>query len=137
MTLSDTSTAGHLISDRLVTTDGSGAPRLLAGRCESCHALSFPRADVCGDCLSTDIGTIEIASQGTLYSYSVVHQAPKTWKVPYVLGYVDLPEGLRVLAHIDAPPSEVAVDAKVKLSLGVVGTDSDGAPLSTYTFVPA
>ena len=36
---------------------------------------------------------------GSLYAWSVVHVAPKGWNVPYIAGYVDLPESVP-FAHI-------------------------------------
>lgn len=127
----------NLISDKLVTIAADGSASLEGGRCKACAALSFPRAEVCTECLSLEVDGTALSSEGRLYSYSVVHQAPKGWKVPYALGYVDLPEGVRVLAHIDAPLQAIAIDQPVRLSLGVVATDASGADLSTYTFVPA
>ncbi|MEH2498885.1 putative OB-fold protein [Bradyrhizobium sp. AZCC 1678] len=127
----------HFISDRLVAVAEDGTPQLITGRCRACGARSFPRADVCTECLSEDVEASRLRSEGTLYSFSVVHQAPKGWNVPYALGYVDLPEGLRVLAHLDASFANLRIDGAMKLALGVVGTDPIGAPLSTYTFVPA
>jgi uncharacterized OB-fold protein len=125
-----------LISDRLVELEG-GTPHLIGGRCKDCGAISYPRADVCTKCLSDGVEAMRLSSHGTLYSYSVVHQAPKGWNVPYALGYVDLPEGVRVLAHLDAKKSELVIDGRMTLSHGVVGSAADGTPLSTYTFVPA
>ncbi len=127
----------HLISERLVAVRQDGTPQLIAGHCRACGARSFPKGEVCTNCLSEDVEAIRLHSEGTLYSYSVVHQAPKGWNVPYALGYVDLPEGVRVLAHLDAPASALRIDGAMKLALGVVGTDSTGVPMSTYTFVPA
>ncbi|CAM5612007.1 hypothetical protein ATER59S_05706 [Aquamicrobium terrae] len=129
--------APSLISEKLVTIAADGSASLEGGRCRACSALSFPRAQVCTECLSTEIEGVTLSSEGRLYSFSVVHQAPKGWKVPYALGYVDLPEGIRVLGHIDAPPDTIVIDQLVKLSLGVVATDASGADQSTYTFVPA
>lgn len=129
--------APSLISERLVTIAADGKAALAGGRCRVCAALSFPRAEVCTECLSLEVEEATLSSEGRLYSYSVVHQAPKGWKVPYALGYVDLPEGVRVLAHIDAPLQTIAIDQPVRLSLGVVATDASGADLSTYTFIPA
>lgn len=129
--------APNLISEKLVTIAADGNAALAGGRCKACAALSFPRAEVCTECLSLEVEEAALSSEGRLYSFSVVHQAPKGWKVPYALGYVDLPEGVRVLAHIDAPLDAIAIDQSVKLSFGVVATDVSGADLSTYTFVPA
>ena len=78
-----------------------------------------------------------LACEGTLYSYSVVHQAPKGWIVPYALGYIDLADNVRVLAHIDVAQEKIAIDMPLHLAVGVVGADSSGAPLSSYTFTTA
>lgn len=137
MNASHETAAPHLISEKLVSVTDDGVPHLLGGRCANCGALGFPRADVCTKCLSEKIETVRLAGEGKLYSYSVVHQAPKGWNVPYALGYVDLTDGVRVLAHLDAPASALAIDRTMTLSHGVVGTDAHGVPLSTYTFVPA
>jgi uncharacterized OB-fold protein len=114
--------------------DASGPePRLVAGTCKACGALSFPRAAVCPSCLSEDIGTTNLASEGVLYSFATVHQAPKQWIVPYNLGYVDLDDGVRVLAHIEGVP---AIGGRVRLGLGRVGTAADGSALTSYVFGP-
>lgn len=142
MTLSNTLVANHaaasadvrFVMPGLVTLDAKGTPRLIGGRCCKCRALSFPRAAVCTDCLSEEIEAVHLAAEGKLYSYSIVHQAPKGWNVPYVLGYVDLSDGVRVLAHIDIAPDRIAIDMPVRLAVGMVGTDPSGAPLSSYTF---
>jgi uncharacterized OB-fold protein len=125
----------RFVAPNLVRLDAAGKPHLVGGRCKGCGALSFPLAEVCTSCLSEDIEMVSLGDEGTLYSYSIVHQAPKGWTVPYALGYVDLPGDVRVLAHIDVPADAIAIDMPVKLSVGVVGTDAAGAPLTSYTFV--
>ena len=115
--------------------DASGAtPRLVAGKCKSCGAQSFPRSEVCSSCLSQEIGETYLASEGVLYSFATVHQAPRNWIVPYHLGYVDLADGIRVLAHIEGEP---VIGGTVRLGIGRVGTAADGSPLISYVFTPA
>ena len=114
-----------------ITSDG---PVLVGGRCTACGSSSFPKAAVCTDCLALDIATTQLPREGVLYSYSVVHQAPKGWTVPYALGYVDLPDGIRVLAHIAGAADEIEIDQKVRLATGRVGTGSKGEPLMSYVF---
>lgn len=126
----------RFVAPELVVLDAAGTPRLIGGRCTKCGAVSFPRADVCTECLSDEIAETELAREGTLYSFSIVHQAPRGWSVPYALGYVDLADDVRVLAHIDAPADRLAIDMPLRLSVGVVGADTAGAPLMTYTFTP-
>ncbi len=122
------------VSPGLVALDGAGMPHLIGGRCRACGALSFPGAAVCAACLSKEVETVHLASDGTLYSYSVVHQAPREWRVPYALGYVDLTDGVRVLAHIDVAASDISIGMRLRLAVGVVGADPMGAPLFSYTF---
>ena len=126
----------RFVAPDLVALDAKGAPRLIGGRCRKCETLSFPRAAVCANCLSEDIEAVELAHEGTLYSYSIVHQAPKGWTVPYALGYVDLPDNVRVLAHLDAPADKITINMPMRLSVGVVGADPAGTPLLSYTFSP-
>lgn len=115
--------------------DASGAaPRLAAGKCKCCGALSFPRAEVCSACLSDEIGETHLASEGVLYSFATVHQAPRNWIVPYHLGYIDLTDGIRVLAHVQGEP---VIGGEVQLGIGRVGTATDGSPLMSYVFAPA
>jgi uncharacterized OB-fold protein len=125
------------VAPDLVQVDAQGMAHLVAGRCRACRAYSFPRAAVCTSCLCEDIEPVALSRDGTLYSYSVVHQAPKGWRVPYALGYVDLAEGVRVLAHIDVPLDALAVDMPLRLGVGVVGSDAAGAPMMSYTFTTA
>jgi uncharacterized OB-fold protein len=130
-------TGAALIAPELVEIDGQGRPRLVGGCCRRCGDVSFPRAAVCTGCLAEEIEPVSLSNRGKLYSYAVVHQAPKGWIVPYTLGYVDLPNGVRVLAHIDVPAAKIAIDMDVELSLGTVAVASDGTPRSSYVFVEA
>ena len=125
----------RFVAPALVERDAEGKPRLRAGRCRECGALSFPSATVCANCLSENIEPTTLARDGVLYSYSIVHRAPRGWRVPYALGYVDLPEGIRVLAHLGIPAEALCVDLPVRLDAGIVGTDEQGAPLQSYIFV--
>ncbi len=123
----------HFVAPGLVDASGP-QPLLISGKCKACGALSFPKAEVCPSCLSQDIGTAHLASDGVLYSFATVHQAPKHWIVPYHLGYVDLADGIRVLAHIEGEP---VIGGTVRLALGRVGTGPDGSALTSYVFSPA
>lgn len=124
------------VAPDLVRVDGDGHPHLIGGRCRACGANSFPKAAVCTACLSEEIDAVALAREGRLYSYSVVHQAPRGWRVPYALGYVDLPGDIRVLAHLAADPAQLRIDMPVRLGVGEVGTDPSGQTLVTYTFSP-
>ena len=122
----------RFVAPELIDASG-GKPRLIAGKCRACGALSFPKAPVCAACLAQEIGETHLASEGVLYAFATVHQAPRNWIVPYHLGYVDLTDGIRVLAHIDGEPK---IDGRVRLGVARVGTSAEGAPLMSYVFTP-
>jgi uncharacterized OB-fold protein len=125
-----------IINPDLIEIDGKNRPRFRIGRCQSCGTLSFPASPVCGSCLSEDIGKETVEGSGELYAYSVVHQAPKGWVVPYALGYVDLPNGLRILGHIESDFERLRSGLPVELALGVVRHAPDGSDIQTYVFTP-
>jgi uncharacterized OB-fold protein len=54
---------------------------------------------------------------GRLYSWSTVHVSASR-PVPYTLGYVDLDDGLRVLAVLDGEAGELRMDGPVRLLPG-------------------
>jgi uncharacterized OB-fold protein len=81
---------------------------------------------------------VPLSVTGTLYTYTVVRQSTPAFEVPYVLGYVDLPEGVRVMAQIaGCEPEEVQIGMPVVLSLEPFGDDEDGRQVIAYRFRPA
>ena len=64
------------------------------------------------------------------------HVAPSGWKVPYIAGYVDLPEGVRVFAHVvGAEPEKLEMDMDLILTTAVLG-ENDNGPVKSYAFTP-
>ena len=121
-----------------IGTDAAGRPTLIGIVCGDCAAKMFPPGDVCPDCMSENVTRLPLSPIGTLYSWSVVHAAPKGWTVPYIAGYVDLPEGIRVFAHIvDADPAKLSMDMAVTLCVRELGVDETGASVTSYAFAPA
>lgn len=125
-----------LLAGDSVRNESDGSVRLVGGRCGNCGALFFPSAHVCPECMSEAVEPADLASEGTLYSWSVVHVAPKGWNTPYIAGYVDLADGVRVFAHITgADGSSLEMDMPVSLTTAVLG-DDDGVPVESYAFTP-
>lgn len=73
-------------------------PRLLASRHCASGALRFPPYPTTSP-LAALHETVEVDTQGVVYSYSVIHPNPKTGAPAYALGYVDLPGPLRVFGR--------------------------------------
>jgi uncharacterized OB-fold protein len=62
---------------------------------------------------------------------SVVHIAPKKWKLPMRIGYVDLEGGVRVFTHLEG--SDFAIGDRVEVGVGVIGQDESGA-IESFVF---
>jgi uncharacterized protein len=93
--------------------------RLTYQVCAACGEIVFHPRRHCTNCLSTDLAWGESAGRGTVYTYTVIRQHGQPYfrrRVPYVLGFIDLDEGFRLLAEIDAPPDDVRVGQRVTVS---------------------
>ena len=92
--------------------------RFILPRCNECdEVIWYPRL-FCPACGSNDVGWFEASGQGTVYSFTVVERGQGGWKdhSPYVLAYVELAEGPRMLTNvIDIDPDDVAVDMAVSV----------------------
>lgn len=85
---------------------------MTGSRCSSCGACFYPQRSVCSRCLA-ELEPVELSTRGTVYTYTVVHQAGPGFETPYTLVYVDLPEGVRMLGQLDGEP---AIGIEVELS---------------------
>lgn len=125
------------IAGDAVERDAAGNVTLIASECADCGKRVFPPTDLCPECLSQNLTRLPLARRGTLYSWSLVHVAPKGWRLPYVAAYVDLPEGVRVFAHmVDVDAAALEMDMPVEVCMATLGTGEDGAPVESYSFVP-
>lgn len=117
----------------LFIDDAQGVPRVAGTRCRACGTHFFPRRAICARCLSTETEIVPLSGRGVLYTYTVVHQSTPEFRTPYVLGYVDLPEGVRVLAPLaEIPADEVRIGMTLLLRVEPVRTDADGRIILGY-----
>lgn len=111
-----------LTADRDVIDTAPGGPaRLIAARCSACSTAWFPRSAVCPSCAAPDPERYLIGPNGTLYSYSTVHVSSAR-ETPYTIGFIDLDEGVRVLATIDVDAGMPELDTRCRLQAGEDGS---------------
>jgi uncharacterized OB-fold protein len=92
---------------------------LYVQKCGACATLRYyPRA-VCPSCLSDRIEWVRCSGRGTVYTFTVTHQnqAPGFRDtLPYVLAYVELDEGVRMLTNIvGCAPDDVRIGMAVEV----------------------
>lgn len=111
--------------------------RMVGSKCPSCHARFFPLRQVCSRCLTADLETFPLSDTGTLYTYTVVRQAAPGFEVPYVLGYIDLPEGVRLLGQVAGiEPEAVRLGMRLHLHVEPFGEDEAGRTVLGFRFRP-
>ncbi|MEY3690404.1 MAG: hypothetical protein RJB57_59 [Actinomycetota bacterium] len=104
-------------------------------RCTECDTVVWFPQRRCPECWTESLGTFDAAGTGTVYSFTVVRRGNGDWRgaVPFVLAYVELDEGPRVLTNIvDCDPDDVHIDMPVSLVWHDTGENS-----SLYRFRPA
>ena len=76
--------------------------RLTGMQCEDCGAKLLPRRLVCPQCKSHNLQPYSFKGQGTVYSHTVVYDAPSGYDryVPYPAALVRLDEGPLVAAQL-------------------------------------
>ena len=86
---------------------------LMASRCKNCGVLSFPPRHICASCYGSASEWVELVGTGLLAAFTSISVAPPDMVKqgfgkdnPYVVGVVDLDEGVRAVARI------VGVDAR-------------------------
>jgi len=93
-----------------------GAVMLKGSRSASSGSQAFPSRQVCLETGARDMEPMLFGPKGVLYAFSTVHISANR-ATPYTIGYVDFPNGVRVLANLDpsVAPSDLACDIPVEL----------------------
>ncbi|HKF78612.1 MAG TPA: Zn-ribbon domain-containing OB-fold protein [Candidatus Dormibacteraeota bacterium] len=100
--------------------EATSSGRLTYQVCRRCGGVVFYPRRHCTHCTSTDLEERTSAGRGTVYTYTVIRQHGQPFfrgRTPYVLAFVDVDEGFRLLSEITgAAPEEVHVGQRVTLT---------------------
>ncbi|HUI25218.1 MAG TPA: Zn-ribbon domain-containing OB-fold protein [Candidatus Kryptonia bacterium] len=114
-------------------------PRLLGGRCGECGRHHFPAQASCTYCGASGCDTVTLSEHGTLYLFTVVHNAPPGYRgpTPYGFGVVELPEGLRIISPLtEARLDNLYIGMPVQLRIVPLFSDDEGREVLVYAFQP-
>lgn len=94
--------------------------RLVYPVCRACGGVVFYPRRHCTHCLSDDLEWRTSAGWGTVYTFTVIRQHGHPWfrsRIPYVVAFVDLDEGFRLMTHVvGTDPEQVRVGQRVRLA---------------------
>jgi uncharacterized OB-fold protein len=74
-----------------------------ASHCARCGWCAVPQTAVCAGC-GGEPTAVDLPGEGVLYAFTRVHVGTGPRRLPYVVGYVDHPVGVRIFAQIIEPP---------------------------------
>ncbi len=101
--------------------------RLLLKRCLDCGSVIwYPRA-LCPDCASMRTEWFAASGRGRVYSYTLNHRGQGAYSgaAPYVLAYVELEEGPRMMTNlVGAEAGALAVGLPVEVTFHDTGEGS-------------
>ncbi len=83
--------------------EGCARHELVLQRCGSCGLVQHRPRAVCASCLSGDVEHFVASGVGEVHTYTIIHQnqiPAYAGAVPYVLAYIDLAEGPRLLTNV-------------------------------------
>ena len=119
-------------------------PRLIGSKCSSCAEVAFPAQEGCPACSANGSETIELSRRGRLWTWTVQNFVPPLPYVgdpaeftPYGVGYIELPEGVRVEARLtENDPDRLAIGMEMELVIERFKDDDEGRELMTFAFSP-
>jgi uncharacterized OB-fold protein len=120
--------------------EGAGRGELVLQRCTSCGLVQHKPRALCVKCLTGTIEHFVASGRGTIHTFTVTHQnqaPPFNAQLPYVLAYVELEEGPRVLTNIvGADPADLRIGQQVVVDFATSPRD-DGEAFAVARFRPA
>jgi len=122
----------------------SAAPQLIASKCARCGEVAFPAQKSCPACTSEQVDEILLSRRGELWTWTIQRFPPphpyigdpKTF-TPFGVGYVELPEGVRVEGRLTtARPEELHIGQTMELVVEPFAEGEHGESLVTFAFAP-
>jgi uncharacterized protein len=106
---------------------------LVAQRCDACESFVWYPREACPGCLSADLRWAPLAGAGTIYTFNVMRKPGNPMmgdEVPYVVGLVDLDEGIRMTTNIvGADPGSLRCDQRVAVDWSMELSDGRRLPV--------
>ena len=116
--------------------------RMAGSKCGDCGEVALGKRSNCPNCGRKKMEDLPLSNRGTLWTYTVIrHKPPGDYKgpdpfVPFGLGLVDLPEGIRVLAPIDCNIDKLAIGMKLQLEVFPLYKNEAGSGVLAFKFRP-
>ncbi len=109
---------------------------LKGAQCKSCKHLYFPQVASCINCFCGDFDEIVLSRKGKLYTYTVSHMPVHYFDPPHAMGYIELPEGIRIFAPLtEWEEKQLEVGMEMELVVGKLWENNENEIVG-YKFKP-
>jgi len=116
--------------------------RLLGSKCRKCDEISLGKRQTCSNCGGENLEESPLSPRGKLWTYTVIrHKPPGNYKgpdpfVPFGLGLVELPEGIRVLSPLQCDLEKMKIGMELELEVYPLYTDENQNEVMAFRFRP-
>lgn len=114
----------RVTSDTVQFWEAAAQGRLHLPRCDGCGLVIWYPRPVCPDCHGSDITWFDSPGSGVVHSFTVMRKGQGPWAehAPYVVAFVDLDDGPRMLTNlVDCDPDTVAIGTPVRVVFDAAG----------------
>jgi benzoylsuccinyl-CoA thiolase BbsA subunit len=122
------------LPELLEAPENSYPPYLKGYKCKKCGQLDFPKVAPCPNCWGDEFEMIPLSRRGKLYSSAEILVGQPGMEVPYTIGYVDLPENIRIFAQMEGDSGDLHCGDEMELTVGTIRLNRDGLPITSYKF---
>ena len=88
-------------------------------QCANCGTVVFYPRSHCTGCTEGELVSKVASGMGTVYTYSIIRQSYHSFfrnLIPYVVAWIDLDEGPRLLSNVIGSDDDIHIGKRVKLS---------------------
>ena len=112
--------------------DGTSRSELRLQRCDDCDSVVWYPRGICPECSSFSLTSFTASGRGSIYTWTTISRGIAEYRDvgPYVLAYVELEEGPRVMTNIvENKPDDLVIGGAVE---AVFQSTPDGAALLRF-----
>ena len=120
-----------------------GRYNLIGARCANCGKVFFPKRSICPECRRASIGKIEeyeLRNEGTVFTYSVIHEAPaeNNKLKPYAIAMVKTEDGILITGQlVDVDIEKIEIGMPVRAVFRKLSEDGPSGIINYgYKFAP-
>ena len=113
---------------------------LMGTRCKACMKVFFPKKEVCPNCFDGELEEVPLSKSGILHSFALSVMGPPDIEKPYVVGFIDLPENIKlfsILTECDPWDKVLKIGMEMEMVIEKIKQDQDGNDILGYKFRPA